>query len=197
MNPHVVLSLGKIEAGSFYPPKGMIVKNRHALILTGLLIAASAAPAAANNAPPSDESIRQLLELTDARKLVDAAKAQVNTMVTASMQEAAQGKTLTPQQQAAIEKMHSEMMQVVDQMLNWDALLPMYIRIYRQSFTQDELDGMTAFYKTPTGQAMIKKMPVVMQNLFAEMQAMLKPMQQKIQQIQQETMHELKKDPGG
>jgi hypothetical protein len=169
----------------------MIVKNRYALILIGLLMAASAcatasapspasaAPAAANNSPPSDESIRELLDLTDARKLVDAAKAQVNTMVTASMQEAAQGKSFTPEQQATVEKMHSEMMQAVDQMLNWEALLPMYIRIYRQSFTQDELDGITAFYKTATGQAMIK------------------PMQQKIQQIQQQTLRELKKAPGG
>ena len=92
--------------------------------------------------------------------------------------------------------MHAKMIAMVDGMLNWDALLPMYLRIYRESFTQDELDGMTAFYKTPAGQAVVRKMPVVMQRVFGEMQVMLKPMQERIQQIQQETVRELQEASG-
>ncbi len=52
-------------------------------------------------------------------------------------------------------------------------MLPIFMRTYRESFTQDELDGMTAFYKTPAGQAVVKKM----------------------QQIQRETVQELKDLP--
>jgi hypothetical protein len=169
------------------------VKYPFALILAGLLLAG---PAIADSSPASDDSVRQLLELTEAHKLIDAAKVQVNGMVTAALQDALQGKALTPARQAIVERMHAKMVAMVDEMLNWDALLPMYLRVYRESFTQDELDGMTAFYKTPAGQAVVKKMPVVMQRVLGEMQVMLKPMQEKIQQIQRETVQELKGTPG-
>jgi hypothetical protein len=169
------------------------VKYPYALILAGLLLAG---PAIADDSPASDASVRQLLELTDAHKLIDAAKVQVNAMVTAAMQDAVQNRALTPERQAIVERMHAKMIAVVDDMLNWDALLPMYLRIYRDSFTQDEIDGMTAFYRTPAGQAVVRKMPVVMQSVLGEMQVMLKPMQEKIRQIQQETGRELKEAPG-
>jgi hypothetical protein len=55
---------------------------------------------------------------------------------------------------------------------------------------------MTAFYKTPAGQAVVREMPVVMQRVFGEMQVMLKPMQERIQQIQQETVRELQEASG-
>jgi hypothetical protein len=169
------------------------VKYPFALILAGLLLAG---PALADSSPASDESVRQLLELTDAHKLIDAAKAQVNAMVSAALQDAVQGKTLTPARQAVVERMHAKMIAMVDEMLNWDTLQPMYMRIYQESFTQDELDGMTAFYKTPAGQAVVRKMPLVMQRVLGEMQVMLKPMQEKIREIQQQTVRELQQAPG-
>ncbi len=169
------------------------MKYPFALILAGLLLAG---PALADSSPASDESVRQLLELTDAHKLIDAAKAQVNAMVSAALQDAVQGKTLTPARQAVVERMHAKMIAMVDEMLNWDTLQPMYMRIYQESFTQDELDGMTAFYKTPAGQAVVRKMPLVMQRVLGEMQVMLKPMQEKIREIQQQTVRELQQAPG-
>ena len=169
------------------------MKYPFALILAGVLLAG---PALADSSPASDESVRQLLELTDAHKLIDAAKAQVNAMVSAALQDAVQGKTLTPARQAVVERMHAKMIAMVDEMLNWDTLQPMYMRIYQESFTQDELDGMTAFYKTPAGQAVVRKMPLVMQRVLGEMQVMLKPMQEKIREIQQQTVRELQQAPG-
>jgi hypothetical protein len=55
---------------------------------------------------------------------------------------------------------------------------------------------MTAFYKTPAGQAVVRKMPLVMQRVLGEMQVMLKPMQEKIREIQQQTVRELQQAPG-
>ncbi len=162
-----------------------------------LLLAAPApgADLAAGSEPPSDASIREMLELAQSRQLVDGMKTQLDGMVRASMQEAMQkalhGNTMTPEQEAVLEEMRSKMMAVVDDTLSWDALLPIYMRTYRASFTQDELDGMTAFYKTPAGQALIRKMPLVMQNILGEMQGIMRPMQQRIMDIQRETLQRL------
>jgi hypothetical protein len=61
------------------------VKYPNALILAGLL---PAGPALADSSPASDESVRRLLELTDPHKLIDAAKTQVNPMVTSALRRA-------------------------------------------------------------------------------------------------------------
>ena len=70
--------------------------------------------------------------------------------------------------------------------LAWNKLEPVYVRIYRESLTQDEVDGIIAFYKTPAGQAMVKKLPALMQKVMAELPAMMNPMMQKIQAAAQE-----------
>jgi hypothetical protein len=106
-----------------------------------------------------------------------------------------QGQTITPEKQAILDRMRTKMEAVIDEMLSWDTLESVYLRTYRASFTQDELDGIMRFYKTRAGQAMIKKMPVVMQNVMAEMQGLLQPMRQRMQEIQRETLQELKDLP--
>jgi uncharacterized protein len=159
-------------------------------IICGCLLAA--APAIANDHPPSDASIDQLLTLTNARQLLDQMKGQIDSMMTAGMQAAQQGQTLTPERQAIVDRMKTKMNAVITETLNWEYLEPIYIRTYRASLTQDELDGMIAFYASAPGQAYIHKMPVIMQNVMAEMQGMLKPMQEKLAEIQKQTIQELK-----
>jgi hypothetical protein len=162
---------------------------RHSLLLAGLLLAA---PAFANDAPASDESIREMLAVTDAHKLIDTVRGQVDAMMKDTMQQALHGKAVPADQQVILDRMRTKMAAVVDEVLDWNALQSMYIRVYRASLTQDELDGILAFYRTPAGQAMINKMPAVMQNVMSEMKNMMGPMQQKLQQIQRETLQEMK-----
>lgn len=84
------------------------------------------------------------------------------------------------------------MMAALKEMLDWNKLEPLYVRVYQKSFTQSEVDGMIAFYKTPAGQAVISKMPAVMQNTMNEMQQMMGPMMQRLQKMQQEVVAEMK-----
>ncbi|MGO9934525.1 MAG: DUF2059 domain-containing protein [Steroidobacteraceae bacterium] len=164
--------------------------NTRAVFVCAFLLAA--APALANDGPPTEESIQQLLTLSDARELLGQMKVQMETMMSAAMRDAQQGQTLTPERQAILDRMRSKMSAVVSQSLNWDALQPIYVRTYQASLTQDELDGIINFYQSPAGQAYIKKMPLIMQNVMAEMQVLMKPMQQKLVEIRQEATQELK-----
>jgi len=77
-------------------------------------------------------------------------------------------------------------------LLDWTKLEPMYIRIYQKTFSQEEVDGMIAFYKTPGGQAVVSKMPTAMQNTMDEMQQMMAPVMQSMQRMQQDVIAELK-----
>lgn len=63
----------------------------------------------------------------------------------------------------AIDKMMSKMMDVVTQELSWDTMKDEYIAIYADTFTEEELQGLIAFYKSPVGKAFTKKQPTVME----------------------------------
>ncbi|HVF71568.1 MAG TPA: DUF2059 domain-containing protein [Chthoniobacterales bacterium] len=174
------------------------------LILTLCTVASYAAenpaPAPAASAPPSEASIKQLLELAQARKLVDSVMKQMDTLMEQTIHQATQGQQIPPKVQKDIDKRQSEVVGLVKELLEWNKLEPMYVRIYQKTFNQQEIDGMIAFYKTPPGQAVIGKMPMVMQNTMEEMQQMMGPVMQKLQRMQQDVVAEMKaqgKNKGG
>jgi hypothetical protein len=108
------------------------------------------------------------------------------------MRDTLKGQPITPERQAILDRMASKMSAVTTDLLSWDTLLPIYLRTYRASFTQDEIDGVIKFYKSPAGKAYVKKTPLVMQNVMREMQGLAKQVQDRMGVIQQESMQELK-----
>jgi uncharacterized protein len=158
-----------------------------------LIIASALAFSVAHAAdvPASEASIREMLSVTEARKLIDGMFPQIEAMMKNSMQQALNGQTLSAEQQKIADKMNTKMMALMRDEMSWDKLEPLYLSVYQKSFTQAELDGMLAFYKTPAGTAMIKKMPVVLAQTMSAMQQKMGPMMQKIQQAVQETIAEI------
>jgi uncharacterized protein len=168
------------------------------LLVPGCLITGNAhgkdipaGDAAAGDSAASDASISELLELTNARQLVAGMKAPVDAMMNDAMRDALKGKTVTPEVQAIIDRSMAKMCDVINDTLSWDALLPIYQRTYRDSFSEEELAGVIAFYKSPAGQAVVKKMPLVLQNLLGAMQVLEKAMHQKVEDIVRDTLKEL------
>lgn len=165
-----------------------------ALTLSSSVVCAADPPAPSSGAasnPPSEASIKQLLEVGQAHKLIDSMMVQMDGFMKNAMQQATQGHHLSAQMQKDIEKRQAEMMAGVKDMLDWNKLEPLYVRVYQKSFTQQEVDGITAFYKTSTGQAVLTKMPVVMQNTMSEMQQMMTPVIQRIQRMQQDIVAQI------
>ena len=140
----------------------------------------------AADAPPSEASIKQLLEVTKAKKLLESMMTQMDGLMKNAMAQATQGQQLSDSDQKEIDQVQAEITTEMKKVLDWNKLEPMYVRVYQKSFNQQEVDGMIAFYKTPTGEAVLNKMPLVLQNTLVEMQQMMKPMMQHLQQKQQE-----------
>lgn len=148
------------------------------------------APAAAK--PPSEESIKQLLEVTQARKLIDSVMSQMDLLMQQAVAQAVQGQEIPPKVQKEIDQQRAEMLAMMKELLDWKKLEPMYVRIYQKTFTQQELDGMLAFYKTPAGAAVVTKMPAIMQNTMDEMQSMMGPVMEKMKKMQQDLVARMK-----
>ena len=158
------------------------------LALVALVFAAAPALAEA----PKERTIRELLAVSKAQKLVDGMGAQIDQIMKASMDQAMQGKAPTPRQQQAIDRMQMRMTALMKEQLNWSKFEPMYIRLYQQTFTEEELVAMLEFYKTPGGQALIDKMPAMMDNIMKEMPAMMADLSPKLREIQEDFVAEMK-----
>jgi hypothetical protein len=165
-------------------------------LLSCSFLYAADSPSTSTNAdpkgPPTEASIKQMLEVMHTHKMLDAMEAQMVMFMKQTMLQATQGQPVTPQIQKDIDRRQAEMLSMFHEFLNWEKLEPMYLRIYQKSFTQGELNGMVDFYKTPAGQAMIAKMPTVMQNTIGEVQQMMQPVMEKVRQQQQEVVAEIK-----
>ena len=144
---------------------------------------------------PNEASIKELLELTQqSRKLTDAAMAQMDQFMTSAIQQVTKGEKLEPDAQKIVDQNKAEITKMMHDILDYDKVLPMNVQIYQKSFTQVEVDALIAFYKAPAGQALINKMPVVVENTLAEMRTMIAPITQRIQQMQQSLMAEMQKE---
>jgi len=140
----------------------------------------------AADAPPSEASIKQLLQVSHVRTLLDSMTNQMDALIKNAMAQAAQGQQVAPDVQKEIDRVQAEVKSEMKSILDWSKLEPMYVRIYQKSFNQQEIDGMLAFYKTPTGQAVLSKMPLVLQNTMTEVQQLMQPMMQHLQEKQHE-----------
>ncbi len=106
------------------------------------------------------------------------------------------GVKLPPEQQKTAGEFQDKVMQLVTQTMSWDALKPVYVQLYARAYTEDEIDGILAFYKSPAGQAMVSKTPQLMSEASQVVQQrMLTEMQPKMQALMKEFMDRLKAPP--
>ena len=149
------------------------------------------APAMAWAAPASDASLKELMELTEMRKLIEAVPAQVMSSMDVYIQQALQGKAAAPRQQQAIDSMKKKMADLFTTELSYDKMMSMWLPVYRETFSDEEVAGMIAFYKTPAGQAVIHKMPTLMKNVMQTQQQLMSQLMPKFQEIAKDFAQEM------
>jgi hypothetical protein len=59
--------------------------------------------------------------------------------------------------------------------MTWKDVRPAYIRIYREAYTQSELEELIAFYRTPVGQKTVEITPELMRQGSEMGQRMIEP----------------------
>ena len=157
------------------------------LLLTTLLLGTSAFAA-----PPSNESISQLLVATRMERSVGAAQQGLEQAVRNSINQSLQGRTLTPQGQKVIEKFSADAGVIIRKEINWADLKGAYLKLYAETFTQEEVDGLLAFYRSPAGVALLEKMPQVTQKSAAITQQRIGPLVEKLKASMAKTVQDAK-----
>jgi hypothetical protein len=145
---------------------------------------------AARAVPPSDESILKMMNALQLQTTLDQMVAQLDAGMKAGLQQLMQGKELTPLQTAQVGQLQTRMSATIKDELSFAKVKDVYLQAYRETFTQDEVNGINAFYASPAGKAMIEKIPLATKKAQTLLQARMGPMIQKIKTMQQEFTNE-------
>ncbi|MEB3768204.1 DUF2059 domain-containing protein [Acinetobacter sp. MD2] len=164
-----------------------MLKLKH--LSLGLVLAFSAYSSTSFASPVKPASVEQLMQLVQVDKML---KDSTQAMHPVFEQQARDGvqkytghQTLTAQDLEAVQKMTAllqDMMSNIFKNLNTEQMIR---NIYQQSFTEEEVQAYIRFLKTPEGQSINAKTPVIMQQTMQEMtQAIQKGMLTDAQKVQ-------------
>jgi hypothetical protein len=184
-----LLSGPKTLDGLFRAFRIALVKIPSTLLLLAVLTFSLSTPAA----PPSDQSINQLLQLTKVDQQMDSVFTQMEGAMKASLQQATKGRPLSADEQAVLDRRQAKMAGIMKEELSWDKMKDLYVQAYRETFSREEIVGLIAFYQTPVGQSLVSKQPELTKRTMTILQQRMAPMMQRMQKMSEETALELKK----
>lgn len=158
------------------------------LLLPAIL--ALAIPLQAQDPQPSQTAVlaEELMALFQIDKNMDVALQQVAKM----QDQMADSKDLPPEAREKQAQMRKTINDEVKAIMSWETVKPLFISIYAETFTAEELQGMITFFKTPIGQKWIEKQPQLQMATMQKMQSVMMEAQPKIQEAIKRVMESQK-----
>jgi len=148
---------------------------RKFLIFSALVIACNA-----HATPASQESVENLLVATKIESKMELLYDSMEQMMRYGIKQSVDGKQLSPKQQQLLDSLPAKFAAIMREDFNWAKMKPMYVQLYCETFEEEEVQGLVDFYASPTGQAFVNKMPVVMQKSMALSQSMMQSLMPKM-----------------
>lgn len=141
--------------------------NHSQYVITGILMKkiifticiALSAPSFAET--PSEKSLTKLLEVTKTQQFLEQSIQDIDTTLQSSMRRALLGKAPTQDQVAIAQDTRDQIFAVLKEELSWERMKKDLMSVYAETFTQEEVDGILAFYETKAGKALLNKIPTV------------------------------------
>jgi hypothetical protein len=120
-------------------------------------------------------------------QMMDLVMKQVHQM-TGAMPGADQ---MTAEQKKLIDDFQKRVEVMVTDSMGWKALEPEYVTLYANTFSEEEIDGLLAFYKSPVGQTFLDKTPELTTKGGAIAQAKMAEVQPKLNAMLEDMMKQI------
>ena len=159
-------------------------------------VALAMAASYASAAQPSQESIVTLLTLTRSEQLIEKSRADMEKYMRSGVAMGLGGRQPSEREQQIIDKMVRDSVAVMREALDWPSMRDFMAGLYAQHFSQEEVDGLIAFYRSPAGEALVNKMPLVMDASVANIQRTMVGIAPRLQAISAQAQKELRKAAG-
>ena len=137
--------------------------------------------------------VDQLFVLTKVDDMMTQMISQMSAAMKRSADEQARKQQLTPEQQLDVDRFTVKVDGILKQSLSMENLKPVFLKVYMDTYTEEELDGIIAFYQSPAGKAFLAKTPQLMQRSIQLMQQQVVEVQPRIEQAQKELLDQLAK----
>lgn len=147
------------------------------LLATVVLACASAAIAA----EPSDADIDRLLKASRAESLLAGVVPQMEAVQQQEFDKHFAGQQMTDEQKAEVARIQAKTRDIVRKALSWEEMRPVYLDVYKKTYTREDVRAITKFYESAAGQRMLDKNPALMQNIMAAVQQKMVPMLEELQ----------------
>jgi uncharacterized protein len=115
---------------------------------------------------------------------------QVIAQSKSGMMQQMMGAKLSPEEQQRVDELTDKAAKIVSGAMSWDKLEPEFAKLYAEAYTEQQLDDIIAFYKSPTGQAMVEKNPILIKKANAITQQQMAEVTPQLQKLMQDFMAE-------
>jgi len=124
-----------------------------------ILIAIAALSVAASPSFADDASkaakVEEFFKLSKMDDTLRQALALSANQIKSGMLQQMTGVKLSPEQEKSMGEFQDKVTTLVSGALSWEKMKPAYVKLYADTYTEPQLDDIVAFYKSPTGQAMV------------------------------------------
>ena len=150
-------------------------------LLRLLLALALAASVPAFAAEPTDADIDRLLKASRAESLLAGVVPQMEAVQQQEFDKHFAGREMTDEQKAEVARIQAKTQEIVRKALSWEEMRPVYLDVYKKTYTREDVRAITKFYESAAGQRMLDKNPALMQNIMSAVQQKMVPMLEELQ----------------
>ena len=157
-----------------------------------LVVVMAVAPCAARADEASKQAkVKELFVAMRMEHMLDEIMTAIRRQVVQMAQGEPGAEQRTPQQQKLAKQFEDKAMKVVDDSVGWTALEPDYVKLYAATYSEEEIDGILAFYKSPVGQKMLDKTPELSAGGMNIVRSRMGDFQPKIEALHEEYLKQL------
>ena len=124
--------------------------------------------------------IERILALTKSEAMLDQMFGQIKTMAASQLPP---GST---EQTAKAQEIQGKIMDLVKARMSWDKMRPKYVKLYDETYSDEEVNGIFVFYQSAAGRAMLEKMPLIISKTMTLVQSEMGDIMPEIQRIVKE-----------
>ena len=144
------------------------------------------------DAASKDRKVRELLTMMHLeetnRRLVQVEEERIESQSRAQLA----GVVLEEDQKESYVKFQRKVEELLRESSSWKVVEPEFVKLYSDTYSEEELDGILAFYHSPAGQAMLAKAPELTEKSIEISRRRMAALTPKIQQLVDQFMAEMR-----
>jgi hypothetical protein len=136
--------------------------------------------------------VEEMIRITKMDQMMSQMMDQMAERMKAMTSKQTANLNMSADQRKIFDNYQAHIHQIMADSISWDKMKPLIITVYSETYTDEELDGILAFYRTPAGQALIAKSPQLVAKTMDLVQKQMLDTQPKIQQATEDFTHRMK-----